>query len=59
MNGCFLTGDNEGIVKLWSKEKRLLSELNFLEAPSTAVFAQDDFGLLIGHKNLISEMESP
>jgi len=54
-NGCFLTGDNEGIVKLWSKAKQLIFEFKLFEKPASGIFMGDDFGILIGHKSLVSE----
>ena len=58
-DGFFLTCDNEGLVKLWSKTKQLISEFKFLEEPASAIFLDSGFGLLMGHSNIISEIRSP
>ena len=55
-SGCFLTGDKNGIVKLWSKSKRLLTEFSFFEHPTAAVFKSGDLEILLGHKQLVSEV---
>jgi WD40 repeat protein len=54
--GCFITGGADGLVKLWTKDKRLLVDFDFFEAPRSVLFSNDQFRVFLGHKNSVSEL---
>jgi len=56
--GCFITGSKDGLVKLWTKDKRILLEFDFFEPPMSTLFRNDMFGFYLGHKNSITDMSN-
>lgn len=54
--GCFITGDTDGLVKVWSKDKRVLLDFEFFEPPRTAMFLDSQFKMFLGHRNSVTEL---
>lgn len=55
-NGCYMTGSKDGVVKVWNKEKKLLSEFEFYDEPRAAIFKDNKFGVYIAHSTCLSEI---
>jgi hypothetical protein len=52
--GCFITGDSDSIIKIWSPNKHLLQEFKFHEAVEAAMFTSADHGILLSHGQTVS-----
>lgn len=47
--GLIVTGDNEGLVKIWNRKKQVVREIKFTEPITAVCFLNEQADLLIGH----------
>ena len=45
----FVTGGEDGFVKVWDQDKRLVREIKFPDPIKTVCFKNSDFDILVGH----------
>ena len=55
-SGRYVTSDNEGIVKVWTKDKQLIREVTFPEVVKSVMFIDSNCDILIGHGKYMSLM---
>jgi WD40 repeat protein len=56
--GRFVTGDVDGLVKIWNSKKQLIREIKFVEAVNSATFLNEQGDILVGHSGNLSRLDS-
>lgn len=52
--GLLITGDRQGLVKVWNCKKELIREIKFVEAISSVNFVNPQADIIIGHSGNLS-----
>ena len=53
-----VTGDSDGLIKLWNYKKQLIREVKFTEPVSAVCFQNEQGDLLVGHEGKLSRIEA-
>ena len=53
-----VTGDTNGLIKLWNYKKELIREVKFTEPVSAVCFQDEEGDLLVGHEGKLSRIEA-
>ena len=53
-----MTGDAEGLIKVWNYRKELIREVKFTEPVSAVCFQDEEGNLLVGHEGKLSRIEA-
>jgi WD40 repeat protein len=53
-SGLFISGGQDGLVKIWNSAKELVREIKFPEPIESACFMSPDGEILVGHGGKIS-----
>lgn len=54
--GLIVTGDSDGLIKVWNARKELIREIKFNEAITTVSFMNTEADLLVGHGGQLSKI---
>lgn len=54
--GLFVTGDCEGLVKVWNCEKQLVREVKFVDPVYSVTFLNEEADILVGHFGNLSRL---
>jgi WD40 repeat protein len=54
--GLFVTGDREGLVKIWNSLKELVREIKFVEPVFSVVFLNKEADIIVSHQGNISKL---
>jgi len=56
--GLYVTGDSEGIIKIWNCQKQLVRDIRFVDPINSVCFLNEDADILIGHSGNLSRLNS-
>lgn len=56
--GRFVSGDKDGLVKIWNAKKQLIREIKFVEAVNSAAFLNEQGDIIVGHSGNLSRLNS-
>jgi hypothetical protein len=56
-NGMLVTGDYDGLVKIWNSKKQLIREIKFVEPINSVAFLNPQGDIIVGHSGNLSKLE--
>ena len=56
--GLFVSGDQEGLVKIWDCRKRLVREIKFVEPVNSVAFLNPEADIIVGHSGNLSRLDA-
>lgn len=56
--GLFVSGDQEGLVKIWDCRKRLIREIKFVEPVNSVAFLNPEADIIVGHSGNLSRLDA-
>ena len=56
--GRFVSGDEDGLVKIWNCKKQLIREIKFVEPVNSAAFLNEQGDIIVGHSGNLSRLNS-
>ena len=54
--GLYVTGDKDGLVKIWNFKKQLIREVKFVEAVNSVCFLNQTADIIVGHSGNLSRL---
>lgn len=55
--GMIVTGDKDGLVKIWNSKKQLIREIKFVGKINSVAFLNQDGDIIVGHAGNLSRLE--
>ena len=56
--GLFVSGDQEGLVKIWNYRKQLIREIKFVEPVNSVAFLNPEADIIVGHSGNLSRLDA-
>ena len=56
--GLIVTGDKDGLVKIWNCKKQLIREVKFVESVNSVVFLNPEADIIVGHFGNLSRLNA-
>ena len=56
VHGMIVTGDKDGLVKIWNSKKQLIREIKFVGEINSVAFLNDKGDIIIGHAGNLSRL---
>ena len=56
-SSLIVTGDKEGLVKIWNSKKQLIREIKFVEPINSVAFINTEGDIIVGHSRNLSKVE--
>ena len=55
--GMIVTGDKDGLVKIWNSKKQLIREIKFVGKINSVAFLNQQGDIIVGHAGNLSKLE--
>ena len=55
--GMIVTGDKDGLVKIWNSKKQLIREIKFVGKINSVAFLNEQGDIIVGHAGNLSKLE--
>jgi WD40 repeat protein len=53
-----VTGDEDGLIKVWNGRKQLIRDIKFVETVNSVAFLNDMGDIIVGHSGNISRLDA-
>mmetsp|Transcript_24011 Transcript_24011/g.36911 ORF Transcript_24011/g.36911 Transcript_24011/m.36911 type:complete len:184 (+) Transcript_24011:2288-2839(+) len=56
--GLYVTGDHEGLIKVWNLQKQLIREIKFVEPVNSVIFLNKKGDIIVGHSGNLNRLNA-